>query len=177
MRSAVTQARNAANTAASSAAGYGAGAAGISSNLVPFETRQLTNPAGYSRQDIGAMLTNSLAGAGGATAGIQGLAGKMGATTRNPMGFTAGLDAASRNRAAAAARTSEGIAAQNANVKLQQQNAAANTLSRLYGTNVGAQTSQMGQQASDINSMVNASNSGWLQNLNSTIRTMTGQGR
>lgn len=172
MRSAVNQAANAANTAGNVAAGYGANASTISSQLVPFETRQLTNPAGYSQQDIGAMLTQGLAGAGGATSGIQGLAGKMGMTTRNPMGFSAALDAASRNRAKAAAGVGEGIAARNAGVKLQQQNEAANTLGRLYGTDVGAQAENLRNQTGDINAQTNASNSGWFQNLTGMMKAL-----
>lgn len=174
MRSAVSQAGTAAQTAGNVASGYGANASTIGSQLVPFETRQLTNPAGYSQQDLGAMLTQGLAGAGGATSGIQGLAGKMGMTTRNPMGFSAALDAASRNRAKAAAGTAEGIAARNAGVKLNQQNEAANTLSRLYGTDVAGQNEAMRNQTGDINAEVNASNSGWMQNLLKTMQTLSG---
>ncbi|MGA8529253.1 MAG: hypothetical protein WB622_06025 [Acidobacteriaceae bacterium] len=174
MRSAVSQAGNAATTAANTAAGYGAGASTIGSALVPYEARQLTNPAGMSQADIGAQLTAGLAGAGGATSGLQGAASKMAATTRNPMGFSAGLDAASRARAAASARTSEGIAANNADVKLQQQSDAARTLGSLYGTDVSGQNAAAGQQANDINAQVNASKSGWLQNMLDTISTISG---
>lgn len=177
MRSAVNQASNAANQASSTAAGYGAGAGTISSTLVPFESRQLTNPSGMSQQDIASQLTAGLAGAGGATSGLAGAASKDAATTRNPMGFSAALDSAARSRAKAAAGTSEGIAANNANVKLQQQNQAGDILGKMYGTDVSGQNEASAQIAPDINAQVNASNSGWLQNLmkvGSTLGSMAG---
>jgi hypothetical protein len=103
------------------------------------------------------MLTAGLAGAGGATSGLQGAASKDAATSRNPNGFSAALDAAAMQRDKAAASTSEGIAANNANVKLQQQNDAGNVLSRMYGTDVSGQNSASGQIANDANAQTNAS--------------------
>lgn len=176
MRDAAAAAGNAATTAANTGAGYGANASSIGSQLVPFLQRQLTAPSGYSQQDIGAQLTNAMAGAGGATSGLAGAASKNAATNRNPNGFSAALDAASRNRDKAAASSAEGIAANNANVKLGQQSDAAKSLQGLYGTNVGAQNTASGQVADDLNSQVNAGQSGWLQNLLKTVSVFTGQG-
>jgi len=174
MRNLQNQAGNAASNAQNTSAGYGANASTISGTLLPFESRQLTNPAGYSQQDIGAMLTRGLAGAGGATAGLAGAASKNAATTRNPMGFSAALDAASRNRAKAAAGVGEGVAAQNANVKLNQQQQAGDILGKMYSTDVSGQNEASSQIAPDINAAVNASKSGWLQNVLSTIGTLSG---
>jgi hypothetical protein len=144
-----TIANNAASTASNAAAGYGAGASTIGSALIPQLTRQLNNPQGYSQQDMGAMLSSGLAGAGGATAGLTGAAGKTGMAERNPMGFSAALDSAARSRDKAAAGTSEGITAQNAGVKMQQQSQAGDLLSKLYGTDVIGQSEQSGQVAKD----------------------------
>lgn len=174
MRDAANQAAGAATTAGSTAAGYGAGAGSIGSKLVPFLTQQLTNPQGYSQGDIGSMLTAALSGAGGATAGLAGAASKNAATSRNPIGFSAALDAAARSRSQAGAQASEGVAADNAKVKLQQQQQAQSGLNSLYGTDVRAQAEDMGQVAPDINSAVNASKSGWLQNLEGIINTVSG---
>jgi hypothetical protein len=166
--SAKDQASTAASTAANTSAGYGSNASTINSAVTPFESRQLTNPSGYSQQDVGSMLTSGLAGAGGATAGLAGAASKDAATTRNPNGFSAALDAASMNRAKAAAGTSEGIAANNANVKLQQQNNAGNILSRMYGTDVSGQNGASGQVANDLNAQTNASKQAF-NNVSSVI--------
>jgi len=95
------------------------------------------------------MLSSGLAGSGGATAGLTGAAGKMGMTERNPVGFSAALDAAARSGNKAAASTSEGITAQNAGVKMQQQSQAGDLLSKLYGTDVNAQTQDNSQVAKD----------------------------
>jgi hypothetical protein len=147
--SAKSQASTAATTSQNTSNGLGAQGSTISSSLVPFESRQLQNPAGYSQQDVSSMLTAGLAGAGGATAGLAGAASQNAATSRNPNGFSAALDAASMNRAKAAASTSEGIAANNANVKLQQQQQAAGTLAGMYGTDVSGQNAASGQIAAD----------------------------
>lgn len=174
MRDAVNQAGTAGTTAANVGAGYGAQAGTIGSQLVPFESRQLQNPSGYSQQDIGQMLTAAQAGAGGATAGLTGAASHNAATTRNPMGFSAALDSAARSRDKAAAGASEGIAANNANVKLQQQGQAASSLGGLYGMDTRAQEGAMGQVAPDVNAEANAGKSGWLQNLEGILSTIKG---
>ena len=142
--------QQAANTAGAAAGQYGATAGGIGANLVPFSTRQMTNPQGESQRDIGAQLTAGLAGAGGATAGLTGAAGKMGMTTRNPMGFSAALDQAAMQRDKAGAGVAEGVAAKNVGVKLNQQTDAASLLGKLYGTSAGAQTGEAGVQAKDL---------------------------
>ena len=174
MRSAVNQAQTAANNATNTAAGLGAGASTISSTLLPFESRQLMNPSGMSQQDIGQQLTAGLAGAGGATAGLQGAALKNAATTRNPMGFSAALDSAARSRDKAAAGTSEGIAANNAKVKLGQQQTAGDVLGKMYGTDVNEANEAQRNVTGDINAGVDASKSGWLQNLMGTLGTIGG---
>lgn len=174
MRDAAAAAGTAATTASNTAAGYGANASTIGSQLVPYESRQLQNPSGMSQQDIGSQLTAGLAGAGGATSGLAGAASKNAATSRNPMGFSAALDSAARSRDKAAAGTSEGIAANNVNVKLGQQSDAAKTLQGLYGTDVSGQNQASGQVANDINAQVAASNSGWLQNLMKIGQTVGG---
>lgn len=95
------------------------------------------------------MLSSGLAGSGGATAGLTGAASKMAGTERNPNGFSAALDSAARSRDMSAAKTSEGITAQNAGVKLQQQSQAGDLLSKLYGTDVSGQVNSQGQVAKD----------------------------
>jgi len=173
MRDAVNQASGAATTAGQTAAGYGANASTIGSQLVPFATRQLNNPSGMSQADIGAQLTAALAGAGGATSGLTGAAGKMGMTTRNPMGFGSALDAAARSRDKAAAGVSEGVAAKNADVKLDQQSNAAKILGGLYGTDVSGQLGAQRNQTADINAEVQAGKSGWLQSAEGVLGTLS----
>lgn len=144
-----TIANNAATAASGTAAGLGANAANINSSLTPYLTRQLNNPAGYSQQDIGAQLSAGLAGSGGATAGLTGAATQRGMEERNPVGFSAALDSAARTAGRTNAGISEGINAQNAGVKLNQQSQAGSLLSSLYGTNVAGQNNASGQVAKD----------------------------
>lgn len=174
MRSAVNQAQSAATTAGQTAAGYNGTASGIGGSLIPFESRQLQNPAGMSQQDIGSQLAASAAGAGGATSGLQGAASKMAATTRNPMGFSSALDSAARQRTAAEAKGSEGIVANNTDVKLQQQNQAAGALGGLYGMSSKAGAENSGQQSSDLNAAANANSTGWVQNSVSALKALRG---
>jgi hypothetical protein len=110
----------------------------------------MTNPTGMSQRDIGAQITQGLAGTGGATAGLTGAAGKMGMDTRNPMGFSGALDAAARSADKGNAMVGEKIAANNADVKLNQQNTASGDLSRLYGMAANAQTGEGEVQAKDL---------------------------
>lgn len=173
MRSAVNQAQQAATTAGNTAAGYNSTASGIGGSLIPFESRQLQNPSGMSQQDIGSQLAASAAGAGGATSGLQGAASKMGATTRNPMGFSSALDSAARQRTAAEAKGSEQIQANNAGVKLNQQEQAGSALGNLYGMSSRAGAENSGQEANDINAATNASKTGWLQNAEGGLDTLT----
>jgi hypothetical protein len=165
MRDAQAAAAQAAGTAATTAGSYGNQAGGIGANLVPFYTRQMTNPQGYSQRDVGAQLTSALAGTGGATSGLTGAAGKMAANTRNPMGFSSALDAAARERDKGAAGVGERIAANNADVKMKQQQEAGQGLSGLYGMDVRGQIESQGQVAPDINAQMNAAKYGWMQQI------------
>jgi hypothetical protein len=174
MRGAVDQAKAATNQARDTSANLGATASGIGSNLIPFETSQLEHPQGFSQADESAMLAAGEAGAGGADAGIVGEAAQRAAVSRNAGGFQAALGEAARERAKAAAGTSEGIAAQNATLKTQQQADAAKALERMYGVDTSGMLDASGQESSDINAQVNANNSGWLQNATGVINSLAG---
>lgn len=174
MRSAVDQASNAAKTAANTSANFGGAASGISANLTPFLTSELQHPQGYSQQDTSAMLSAGLGGAGGANSGLMGQANQRAAVSRNAGGFQAALDDAARSRSKAAAGASEGIAADNANLKQTQQQDAAHGLQGMYGTDTSGMLNASGQIAGDVNSEVNAGKSGWLQNTLNVMNTING---
>jgi hypothetical protein len=174
MRGAVSQAKAATDQARDTSSNLGATASGIGSNLIPFETSQMEHPQGYSQADTSAMLSAGLGGAGGANAGLVGEANQRAAVSRNAGGFQAALSDAARQRSKAAAGASEGIAAENANLKVNQQRQAADELAKLYGVNTSGMLEASGQQAQDINAASNANNTGWLQNMNQTISAITG---
>lgn len=158
----------AANTAGAVGAGYGSQSAGINANLLPFLTRELQNPEGYSQQQMGSMLGAAEGGAGGATAGINTEANLESARNRNSGGFSGALDEAARQKDKALAGTSEGIAANNANLQEQQKQSAASGLQSLEGLDTGAQLKAMGLVPEDIDAASNAYGKGdWMSGLNS----------
>ena len=171
MRSAVNQASNAENTAVNTAANLGAQASGIGSNLTPFLTAEMEHPEGYSQQDQSAMLSAGLGAVGGGSSALTGEANQRAATTGNAGGFTSALDEAARQRAKQGASGAEGIAAKNAGVKQTQQQEGAAGLGKMYGEDQSGMLNAMNQEHDDINSEVNANNSGLLQNMDNTINS------
>jgi len=164
-----SQAQDTAKTAGTAAGQGGAVAGGIGANLIPYYTQQMQHPQGESQRDIGAQVTARLAGTGGATAGLYGAANKMGATTRNPMGFSSALDAASRNAAKGNAAAGEDVAAENAKVKLGQQADASKGLAGLYGVNLESQEKNLSNRNDAIANAIKAQTVGWLQDQNQTL--------
>jgi len=173
-RAAQSQATTAANTAGTTAAQYGADASGTYSQLNPFLTSELRNPTGYSQPQLTSMLSAAQGGAGGATSGITGQANLEAARTRNGAGFGSALDAAARSRQQAAAGSSEGIAADNAQLQQKEQQSAVSGLTGLYGANTDAMMKALGLQNQDINTEVDAGKSGWLQNATGVLSAVGG---
>lgn len=166
------QANSTFKTATGNAANYGGNASSIGGNLTPFLTQRMLHPEGYSQGDMGAMLANAFGSAGGATSGITGQANLQAGRSRNDAGFSTALDDAARQRTAAAAGTSEGIAANNANLKQDQSNNAARMLQGLYGTDVGAQNEALNTANSATNTGIEAGKSGWLQNMTNVLSSL-----
>ena len=165
MRSAVSQANDAYKNANNTSSQLGAEAQGIGSNLTPFLTQELTHPQGYSQGDTSAMLAAGMGGAGGANSGIAGEAAQRAAVSRNAGGFQSALDDAARQRSKAAAGSSEGIAAQNANLKVQQQQDAAREMQGMYGTDTSGMLDASRLLPADINAETGANQTGWYQNF------------
>jgi len=173
-RQAQGQANQTFNTATGNAANYGGAASGINGTLTPFLTQRLLNPSGYSQGDMGAMLANALGSSGGATSGITGQANLEAGRARNDAGFGTALAEAARARTSAAAHASEGIAADNANLKQDQTNNAARMLQGLYGTDVGAQNDNLRTADQATQTGIEAGKSGWLQNALGLISAIGG---
>jgi hypothetical protein len=174
MRSGVGQAQGTYGTATGNAANYGNDASQINGQLTPFLTQRLNNPQGYSQQDMGAMLANALGSSGGSTSGITGQANLTAGRTRNDAGFATALGDAARQRDKSNASTAEGIASNDAGVKLQQQDQAAKMLQGLYGTDVGAQSDNLNTANSATMAGTAANQTGWLQNAMNVIQTLSG---
>jgi hypothetical protein len=166
---------NAANTAGSVGAGYGANAATASSQLLPFLTRELNNPQGFTQQQTGSMLGAAEGGAGGATAGLNTEANLASARQRNSGGFSGALDAAARTQGKNLAGASEGIAANSANLQQQQQQNAAKGLMGEQGMDQDAQLKAMGLVAPDLNAQSNLNKtSGWANQIQPFLQDVGG---
>ena len=171
-RNAVNQASAATNTAGSTASTLGGEAQGIGANVTPFLTQEMLHPQGLGQAGIGAEESAALGGAGGANSGLVGQGMQRAAVSRNAGGYQAALADASRQRDKAAAGASEGIEAQNENLKQQQQQEGATGLQNQYKTDTSGMLEAMGQQAPDINAEANAGKSGWLQNAMGILGTL-----
>ena len=154
---------------------YGANGNTINSQLLPFLTRELNNPMGYSQQQQGAMLNQAEAGAGGATAGINTEANLAAARNRNSGGFSGALDAAAREKAKALSAQSSGIAAKNADLQQQQQQNAASGLANMQGMDTNAQLKAMGLQNEDLNTAASTYGTGsWMSDLGKLTNGISG---
>jgi hypothetical protein len=169
------QGLDAAKTASNVGAGYGSGAATASSALMPFLTRELNNPQGFTQPQTGSMLGAAEAGAGGSTAGLTTEANLASARNRNSGGFSGALDQAAREQGKTLANTSEGIAADDANLEQKQQQAAASGLANEQGMDQGAQLKAMGLVAPDIDASTKAYGTGdWASDLGRLTNTVGG---
>jgi hypothetical protein len=160
------QSLNAGKTAANVGAGYGADASTVNAQLLPFLTRELNNPEGFTQQQTGSMLNQAEAGQGGATAGLTTEANLAAARNRNSGGFSGALDAAQRTAGKNLSAISSGIADKNANLQQEQRQNAASGLSNMYGQDTGAQLKAMGLVPEDINAASKAYGTGdWASSL------------
>src|SRR5271170_7837006 len=116
-RNAVNQASAAAGTAGSTATTLGTEAQGVGANLTPFLTQEMLHPSGLGQEGIGAEESAALGGAGGAASGLTGMADQRAAVSRNAGGYQAALADAARSRDKAAAGVSEGITANDEQLK------------------------------------------------------------
>ena len=159
------QMQNAAKTAGTVGAGYGANATMEGSQLDPFASQEMRAQHSMTPGQENEMLTAASAGAGGAFGGAEGQLNRDAARTGNATTQTKSLDEMARERAKVAAGTSEGIAAQDVAGAQQLRQEGAKTMEGLYGTNVGAQLGAMKQQGTDISDAGTLEGKGILQNL------------
>jgi hypothetical protein len=163
---AIQQAASAnATQAGADASQYGQTAANESAALTPFYTQEMKAKHAFDPTQINEMLTAAGAGTGAAMGAEEGTANLEAARTRNAGGFTKALDEAARDRMKTAAGVSEGVASEDVMGAKQLNQAGAQGLSGLYGTNVGAQLKAMGQQNEDLQTELAAGQSGWYQNM------------
>lgn len=176
MKSAANQAKSTYNQAVDTSGMLGSEAQGIGSNLTPFLTSEMLHPEGLGQEGIGAETGAALGGAGGAMSGFSGAAAQRAAASRNAGGYGAALADAARERMKAGAGASEGIQAQNENLKQSQRQEGAAGLGSLYGTDTSGMLNAMNQQRGDIQTELQASAApeGWMSTANNLMDTVGG---
>ena len=158
-------------TATGTAATLGQRAGSEVATLQPFYQREMQAEHMFDPSQINEMLTAAGASTGGTTGALESAMQRQAATTGNAAGATKGLQELARDRMKAAAGVSEGVAGQDVMgaKQLQQQGAAG--MEGLYGTNTKGMLEAMGQESADINAATEASKTGWLQNVESGVKT------
>lgn len=168
-RWASNQAQNNTKNANANESSFAANAAQDRNSILPTLKNEVNNPTGYTADQQHQALTAGEAGAGGATSSLEGRAGLESMRTRNSGASGGVLDALARGKAAAAAKTSEGIANASNELGQKKQAGALSDLSGLYGTDTGNQLKSAAQSTEDINAKVNADKTGWFQNMTSLM--------
>jgi hypothetical protein len=153
---------------------FGSNASTIGGPLTAQLQKQAANPTGFNPTDLNNMLVASAQGSGGATSGLTGQADLATARTRNAGGFASALDEASRVKNRQLSQNNLDVSGANANLKQKQMQDAQAQLGNMFGMDTRSQLSAMGMIPESINATVNAGKSGWLQNMNDTISTLTG---
>lgn len=176
MRAAQSQANNAATQAGNTAGEFQTSAQSENQSLTPFLQRELGTEHEFSPDQLNQLLTAAGAGTGGATGSLTSQAELEQARTRNSASNAPVLDAVARSAQQQMAKTSEGVAAQDVEGAKQLNQEAAGGLEKMYGVNTDAALKAMGLQNQDIQTEIDASKTGWMQNLTGLLGALNGAG-
>lgn len=126
----------------------------------------------YDPTQLNELLTAAGAGIGGASGAAAHDTDMLAGRTRNASGFTKSLQEQARDKMKTSAGVSEGVAAQDVMGAKQLNQEGASGLSHLFDSDQSEQMKAMGLQAQDTANEVEAGKSGWLQNLNDTMKSV-----
>jgi len=167
------------NTGMGVAGTAGANAGNLYSKLSPMYEQEAENPQGYGGADLAGMNTAVQQSVGGSTAAAKGEGMLQAARTRNRGAMASSIGDSIRSGQRTLADKALDIQGKNADLKQRQQQAGLEGLAGLYGENekqqlggLGEANQSIGEGNSAINAEANAGNSGWLQNLLSTINAL-----
>ena len=144
---------------------FGGQAAQEGAQLNPFFSQEMKAQHGFTPGQTNELLTNAEGGAGGAFGGADGQINANAARTGNATTITKSLDEMARDKAKAAAGSSEGIAAQDVAGAKQENQAGAQGMQGLYGINTQAQLASMKQADQGIQTEQATQGQNWLQQL------------
>ena len=144
---------------------FGGQAAQEGAQLNPFFSQEMKAQHSLTPGQSNEMLTAAEGGAGGAFGGAEGQINANAARTGNATTLTKSLDEMARDKAKAAAGSSEGIAAQDVAGAKQENQAGAAGMQGLYGTNTGAQLAAMKQADEGIKTEQATQGNNWVTQL------------
>lgn len=173
-RSMQNRAGQAATTAGNVGSTEGANANTERGAILPGLIQEATHPTGYTPTQKNQQLVAGEQGAGGANAGLTGEAMLHMARTRNAGGYGAALDEAARQKQNTLSQNALNVENKSSDLAQKKQQFAQGELGNLYGMDTNAMLKAYGLVPEDINAGVNAGKSGWLQDANSIIQTLSG---
>jgi len=144
--------------------------------LDPTFTQMATNPTGMSQTELSDANTASEQSAGGALGAVEGAANQDAAANRNSGSFAPALDNASRGASKTLSNDALGVQNENTALKTQQQTEGLQGLQSLDSQQNNDVLSSLGLQDTSNNSLINAGNSGWFQNMTGLIGSLKGAG-
>ena len=141
--------------------------------LFPLYEGEATNPQGFGANDLAAMNTASQQSTGGAVSGAVGAGDLEAARTHNSGSFQAAGDEAAREGMRQNSENAVNIQGENAKLKQTQQQAGLAGMAGLEGQSQNELLASMGLGDQDVNTEINAGQSGWLQNFMKLISTFS----
>ena len=150
-------------------------AQGIYGPLTGFAENLMTKPPGFG-DAYGGMVAQTGAVGSGVTAAAQQEALRRGAATGNIAGISGTQDAIAQAASQGVGANLQNLAVQNQLLKNQQQQEGAGMLQGIYGTNLQASLGNLGQSIDATKAYTEAGKSGWLQNLEGIVGTVSGMG-
>lgn len=173
-----TQATGAATQAQTNSGAQLGAANNISSLLVPTLENQIANPQGINPTDLAALRTSNMQGAGGAESAAVGQGALQAARTRNAGAPAAAVASGVRGAGEGLSTANLDTNLANQKAKLAQTSQAESGLQGLYGTDVNAGNTALGQVAPLVNANTEAQNASWdwAKDLFDPILQAAGQG-
>lgn len=176
MRDAGDQAKKTYKAQDAAAKLYGNNAANSYSLLMPQYAQMALNPQGLSPTDQAKLNTSAMQAGGGATAAAVTQGNLQAARTGNVGGYQTSLSEASRLGGKLATDAALKIDGENAELKERQRVAGLSGLSGLNSEYLRAANQELNAENESTRTLVDANNSGWLQNLTGLMTSLNGAG-
>lgn len=164
-RDAQNNAQNTYNTSSGLETGSANNANNLYGQLNSAYSSEAANPQGFSPTEVADMNTSAQQSAGGSMAGAVGQANLQGAANRNSGSFAPAIDDAARGAQKTLSSDALGVQNQNALLKESQRQSGLAGLSGLQGEQNNDVLSSLGLENSSNNSLIQAGQSGWFQNM------------